>query len=107
MPAVRMLRKEMRDEGYEIRIHVSGRPPFESLEGWGSRQSGWLVRRRSIGWASCGLSRRCTCGKDAADWWSVTETTMRPGEVVMLEPGEQGLVAFLRVGPMASVGPLA
>jgi hypothetical protein len=32
---------------------------------------------------------------------------MRPDEVVMLQPGEQGLVAFLGVGPMANVGPLA
>ena len=35
------------------------------------------------------------------------ETTMRPEEVVMLQPGEQGLVAFLGVGPVANVGPLA
>src|SRR5690242_4457187 len=32
---------------------------------------------------------------------------MRPGEVVMLQPGEEELVSLLGVGPMASVSPLA
>ncbi len=32
---------------------------------------------------------------------------MRAGEVVVLEPWEQLLVAFLGVGPMAGVGPFA
>src|SRR5438067_6739391 len=41
-------------------------------------------------WGTCGLSRRCTCGKQAADRRSVVETTMRAAEVVMLQPGEQG-----------------
>jgi hypothetical protein len=45
--------------------------------------------------------------KSAADWWSVAETTMWAGEVVVLEPGQEVLVAFLGVGPMASIGPFA
>ena len=46
--------------------------------------------------------RRC-----AADGRSVTETTMRTVEVVVLEPGRELLIAFLGVGVMADVGPLA
>ena len=57
--------------------------------------------------AVCDLSRRCTRGSSPADGRSVTETTMRAVEVVMLEPGRELLIAFLRVEVMANVGPRA
>jgi YD repeat-containing protein len=57
--------------------------------------------------ATCDLSRRCTCGTGTADRWSVAETTMGAGEVVMLQPRLQMLIAFLGVVPMANVGPFA
>src|ERR1700680_2324384 len=58
-------------------------------------------------WGSCDLSRRCTHRRRAADGRSVTETTMRSVEVVMLEPGGELQIAFLRVEVVANVGPLA
>lgn len=57
--------------------------------------------------AGCDLSRRCTQRSRPADGQSVTETTMRTVGVVMLEPGREMLIAFLRVEVMANVGPLA
>jgi hypothetical protein len=56
---------------------------------------------------SCDLSRRCAHRRGAADGRSVPETTMRTVEVVMLEPGREVQIAFLRVEVMANVGPLA
>ena len=44
---------------------------------------------------ACDLSRRCTHRNSPADGWSVTETTMRTVEVVMLKPGREMLIAFL------------
>src|ERR1700675_4238226 len=58
-------------------------------------------------WGTCDLSRRCTHRRRAADGRSVTETTMRSVEVVMLEPGGELEIAFLRVEVVANVGPLA
>ena len=45
-------------------------------------------------WADCDLSRRCSHRRRAADGWSVTETTMRTVEVVVLEPGRELLISF-------------
>src|ERR1700676_2251640 len=63
--------------------------------------------QRTQGRGSCDLSRRCTHRRRAADGRSVTETTMRSVEVVMLEPGGELEIAFLRVEVVANVGPLA
>ena len=43
----------------------------------------------------CDLSRRCSRRNSPADRRSVTETTMRTVEVVMLQPGGKMLIAFL------------
>jgi len=45
----------------------------------------------AIYWAACDLSRRCSHRRRAADGRSVTETTMRAVEVVMLQPGREML----------------
>src|SRR5271165_1829453 len=58
-------------------------------------------------WGACGLSRRCTGRIGPADRRSVTEATMRAGEVVVVQPGLEVLVALLGVGPMANVSPFA
>ena len=58
-------------------------------------------------WGTCDLSGGCTCGRGTADRWSVAQTTMRPGEVVMLQPDGQVRVAFLGVAPKANVSPFA
>ena len=63
---------------------------------------------RKIGetWGTCDLSRRCTPrGSSSADGRSVAETTMGAVEVVMLKPGQQGLIAFFGVEVMANEGP--
>src|SRR6266446_5775033 len=56
---------------------------------------------------ACDLSRRCTHRRHAADGRSVTETTMRTVEVVMLDPGRKLLITFFRVEVVANVSPLA
>ena len=56
--------------------------------------------------AGCGFSRRRTC-RNAADRRSVAETTMRPGEAVVLEPGRKISITFFGVDVVASVGPFA
>src|ERR1700736_3242543 len=66
-----------------------------------------LTRGLLLMGAGCDLSRRCTHRRRAADGRSVTETTMRSVEVVMLEPGGELEIAFLRVEVVANVGPLA
>src|SRR5271165_6774341 len=74
--------------------------------GWYSLRFSW-----SYGpfreWATCGLSRRCTGRIGSADRRSVIETTMGSGEVVVVQPGLEVLVALLGVGPMANVSPFA
>src|SRR5271165_1209185 len=59
------------------------------------------------GRGTCGLSRRCTGRIGPADRRSVTETTMRADEVVVVQPGLEVLVGLLGIGPMANVGPFA
>ncbi len=49
---------------------------------------------RCQGKGGCDLSRRCTHRRRAADGRSVTETTMRAVEVVMLEPGRELEISF-------------
>src|SRR2546422_8959239 len=56
--------------------------------------------------AGCDPSRGCTFGSRAADGWSVTEATMRAGEIVVVEPGGELLIAFFGVGVVAEIGPL-
>ena len=56
---------------------------------------------------TCDLSRRCTHRNSPADGRSVTETTMRTVEVVMLKPGRELLIAFFGVEVVANVSPLA
>ena len=58
------------------------------------------------GGGTCGLSTRCTGRIGTADRRSVTETTMRTGEVAVAQPGLKVLVALLGVGPVARVSPL-
>src|SRR5437899_3332555 len=56
--------------------------------------------------AGCDPSRGCTFGSRAADGWSVTEATMRAGEIVVVEPGGELLIALFGVGVVADIGPL-
>src|SRR5437763_6207275 len=58
-------------------------------------------------WASCDPSRGCTFRGSAADGRSVSEATMRSGEVVVVEPGGKLLIAFFEVGVVADISPLA
>src|SRR5258708_9571318 len=57
--------------------------------------------------ASCDPSRGCTVRGRAADWWSVSEATMRASKVVVVEPGRELLIAFFGVGVVADISPLA
>jgi Transposase len=57
--------------------------------------------------AGCDLSRRCTQRSSPADGRSVTETTMRTVEVVMLEPRRKLLISLFGVEVVANVSPLA
>src|SRR5713101_7261076 len=59
------------------------------------------------GGGTCDPSRGCTYRSSAADGWSVTEATMRAGEVVVVEPGGELLIAFFGVGVVADISPLA
>src|SRR5882724_12292902 len=83
------------------------------VSGNGKRLSDEKVKRPTLshrtrqGWGACDLSRRCTQRRRAADGRSVTETTMRAVEVVMLEPGGKLLISFIRVEVVANVSPLA
>ena len=52
------------------------------------------------------MSRRCTRGS-AADRRSVAEATMGAGEVVVLHPGKEFLVAFFGICVVARMGPFA
>src|SRR6266478_1110611 len=77
------------------------------LRSYSTRQSVSLGQNTGSMGAGCDLSRRCTHRRHAADGRSVTETTMRTVEVVMLDPGRKLLITFFRVEVMANVGPLA
>jgi hypothetical protein len=57
--------------------------------------------------AGCDPSRGCTFRNSAAERWSVSEATMGAGEVVVVEPGEELLIAFFGVGVGADISPLA
>src|ERR1700689_2496774 len=45
-------------------------------------------------WATCDPSRGCTVRGRAADWWGVSEATMRAGKDVVVEPGGELMIAF-------------
>src|SRR6266852_1952776 len=57
--------------------------------------------------AGCDPSRGCTFRNSAAEGWSVSEATMGAGEVVVVEPGGEMLIAFFGVGVVADISPLA
>src|SRR6185437_7329571 len=65
-----------------------------------------IPAQAELGRGTCDPSRRCT-RRSAADGRSVSETTMRTVEVVMLQPRGEMLIAFLGVEVVADVGPLA
>src|SRR5271165_3371413 len=90
----------------------NGEPAARWHVHWSRLQAIWNQKiptqaRESLGWGTCGLSRRCTGRIGSADRRSVIETTMGSGEVVVVQPGLEVLVALLGVGPMANVSPFA